>query len=358
MNSPRTGNRRLLRLGIVALLVMSVLVSFSGSGMVPTAGAAGPNQYSAPDWWPLRGTNLIGCSKNSPGEVCGGNYHPGWAIDIEGDEGQPVYASGAGLATVYTNVTGCSDYGQSVVVSHGGTTKSLYGHLSAFSTDIASNPNGVWVDENTVIGYMGHTGNVSNCSYTHLHYEETTNGAFWLSATDPGALKACKDGRLVTYPQELGQPSWLGLRAHIYPARSDGTACAGGPTTAPSTTTTTTTTTPPPVNCPSVSPTIVGTNGDDKLAGTPGSDVIFGLSGNDQIAGMGGDDVICGGEGNDDISGGAGNDRLFGGPGDDDFVGGAGDDQVTTGDGRDRIARGPGDTIMDLSGLDDAQPSQ
>jgi hypothetical protein len=217
---------------IVVIGIASVIAS-GVVGIAPSpAVAAGPGQYGPPEWWPLRGDNLVGCTRNSPdkvggAQICKGNYHPVWAIDLEGSQGQAVYASGAGLAKIHTNSTACSGLGRSVVVEHGGRTKSLYAHLSRFSPALAANPNGTWVDEDSIIGFVGHTGNVSNCSYNHLHYEETTNGRFWGRATDPGPLKACKGGRLVTYPQAWGQPSWNELRGHSYVGRHDGTSCRG-----------------------------------------------------------------------------------------------------------------------------------
>jgi hypothetical protein len=62
---------------------------------------------------------------------------------------------------------------------------------------------------------------------------------------------------------------------------------------------------------------IVGTNGNDYLAGTGHDDTILGLRGNDTINGGAGDDRIFGGSGNDVITGGAGADRINAGPGSD-----------------------------------------
>ena len=208
---------------LLVLIGLLTLTALTPSG----ANAAGVGQYSPPDWWPLRGSNLVGCTYNSPGSICGGNYHPVWAIDVQAAEGQPVYASGSGLAKVSSNTTACTGYGRSVVVEHGGATKSLYAHLSNFSAALNASPGGVWVDANTVIGYVGHTGAVSNCSYNHLHYEETTNGGFWSSATDPGPLHACIGSSDVTYPQQWGRSTWAGLPGHTYTARHDGAGCGG-----------------------------------------------------------------------------------------------------------------------------------
>lgn len=101
--------------------------------------------------------------------------------------------------------------------------------------------------------------------------------------------------------------------------------------------------------CPSgLTPTIVGTAGNDNLTGTPGDDVIFGLGGNDKIAGRGGNDIICGGDGNDELSGGNGNDELYGDDGADKLAGDRGNDDLYAGTGAgDQLAGGNGDDRLD-----------
>ncbi|MEZ5076367.1 MAG: calcium-binding protein [Solirubrobacterales bacterium] len=80
--------------------------------------------------------------------------------------------------------------------------------------------------------------------------------------------------------------------------------------------------------------TIVGTDGDDVLHGTPERDVIAGGAGDDEIYGALGSDVICGGPGSDLIHGGRGNDEVDGGPGQRDrVIGDLGDDKVLGGPG-------------------------
>ncbi len=99
--------------------------------------------------------------------------------------------------------------------------------------------------------------------------------------------------------------------------------------------------------------TIVGTEGDDVLHGTPERDVIWGGGGDDEIFGSLGNDLICGGPGSDLIHGGRGNDVVDGGPGnydrvygdlgDDKVMGGPGNhDQVSGGLGIDTLNGGPG----------------
>ena len=53
---------------------------------------------------------------------------------------------------------------------------------------------------------------------------------------------------------------------------------------------------------------IYGTEGRDRIVGSPKDDVIVALGGNDRIRGRGGQDVICGDAGDDFISGGKGED--------------------------------------------------
>lgn len=97
--------------------------------------------------------------------------------------------------------------------------------------------------------------------------------------------------------------------------------------------------------------TILGTNGDDKLVGTPGRDVIIGLGGNDKINGLGGDDLICGGRGQDEINGNNGADQIDGGNDDDIIRGNNGDDHLDGGAGFDTIF-GNGGTDSCLNGED------
>jgi hypothetical protein len=80
----------------------------------------------------------------------------------------------------------------------------------------------------------------------------------------------------------------------------------------------------PGVYCYGVTPTIVGTSGNDALHGTPGPDVIAGRGGSDRVYGNRGNDVLCGGAGKDTLKGGKGNDELDGGAGNDTLNGGGG----------------------------------
>jgi Ca2+-binding RTX toxin-like protein len=68
-----------------------------------------------------------------------------------------------------------------------------------------------------------------------------------------------------------------------------------------------------PASCNGADATIVGTVGNDIIAGTAGDDVIFAGDGNDTIDGRAGNDLVCGGDGEDVIDGGADDDRVYGG---------------------------------------------
>jgi Ca2+-binding RTX toxin-like protein len=91
------------------------------------------------------------------------------------------------------------------------------------------------------------------------------------------------------------------------------------------------------VVCQGFDATIVGTVGNDTLAGTPDRDVIFAGPGDDTVAGAAGSDVICGGDGADVVDGGQGDDRITGDGGVDNLRGGVENDIVFGGDGADNV---------------------
>lgn len=89
--------------------------------------------------------------------------------------------------------------------------------------------------------------------------------------------------------------------------------------------------------CDGVDATIIGTDGPEKLFGTPGADVVWLGAGNDTFAGKDGDDLICGGDGNDVLYTGDGNDTVFGEDGVDRVYEGAGDDHLNGGPDSDTL---------------------
>ncbi len=87
-------------------------------------------------------------------------------VDIHGDVGTPVYATGDGVIE-FTGPTG-SGYGTAVEVNHGFGYTTWYAHLSKC---IARS--GQRVKRGTLIAYSGNTG---RSTAPHLHYEVIRNG--------------------------------------------------------------------------------------------------------------------------------------------------------------------------------------
>jgi murein DD-endopeptidase MepM/ murein hydrolase activator NlpD len=180
---------------------------------------SGPGVTSAPEWFPLRGTWVIGCTW---GGGCDG-HHSTPAVDLATDRmgrgsGAPVYAAGAGLARTSGSGGGCGGADTTVEIDHGGGVSSRYLHLQSLAIST-----GTWVGPDTVIGYVGNTGSVSPCSFHHLHFEVVRNGV----PVPPGQLRACVNGRTVELPGAIGVAEWN--QAPLWSTvHSDGTACALG----------------------------------------------------------------------------------------------------------------------------------
>ena len=107
-----------------------------------------------------------------------GNFSPGVATDIHhkkghngidmmAQRGTPIYAAGPGVARPAPNAMGGPN---SVSILHGNGLKTYYAHLDKSNISAP-----VKVDANTVIGYVGNTGNASG-TYPHLHFEVSQNG--------------------------------------------------------------------------------------------------------------------------------------------------------------------------------------
>ena len=120
--------------------------------------------------WPIDGviTQGFGCTSypfepydpNCPSH----HFHSG--IDIANTYGTPVHAADGGIVHNYS--MGCyggglCGYGLYVVIVHAGGFISLYGHLSSYAI-----ADGTQVNQDTVIGYEGSTGNSTG---PHLHFE-------------------------------------------------------------------------------------------------------------------------------------------------------------------------------------------
>jgi len=100
----------------------------------------------------------------------GGNvgFHPG--IDIGATQGTPILAAAAGTVLSAGDEGG---YGNAVILDHGNSLSTLYGHM----VRVACTP-GQHVEAGDVIGYVGSTGISTG---PHLHFEVRVHGV----TTDP-----------------------------------------------------------------------------------------------------------------------------------------------------------------------------
>ncbi|MDQ2075716.1 OapA family protein [Marinimicrobium sp. ABcell2] len=87
--------------------------------------------------------------------------------DYAAPRGTPIKAAGDGRVTLAGRKGG---YGNTVIIQHGQTYKTLYAHLHNFHRSIRS---GVNVRQGQIIGYVGSTGLATG---PHLHYEFHVNG--------------------------------------------------------------------------------------------------------------------------------------------------------------------------------------
>jgi murein DD-endopeptidase MepM/ murein hydrolase activator NlpD len=202
---------RVLLLGSVALALGVSVLGGAAAPAAPPASAApsltaptAAHPYSDPTWFPLRTPAKVGCAKSGCGTKADHGY---FAIDLLGDQGDPVHAAGAGVAHVGGNSGACKSSsetsgGRWVWVDHGGGVVSRYHHLD--SIDITD---GQRVTPATRIGTMGHSGDVPPCTTNYLHFE-VRHGGVTGERVDFGTLRGCAAGRTVSLPQVLGATGW------------------------------------------------------------------------------------------------------------------------------------------------------
>jgi murein DD-endopeptidase MepM/ murein hydrolase activator NlpD len=88
--------------------------------------------------------------------------------DYAAPTGTPVHAAGDGRVSFAGPRGG---YGNAVVLAHGSSVSTLYGHMSRFAKHLRV---GTSIKQGDVIGYVGMTGLATG---PHLHYEYIVNGA-------------------------------------------------------------------------------------------------------------------------------------------------------------------------------------
>lgn len=101
--------------------------------------------------------------------ISGNGYGPGHlAIDIQANEGEPVYAAGAGVVTMAQGGWNYG-YGNVIQIDHGNGYVTVYAHLSVINVGLCTA-----VGQGAVIGAAGNTGNSFGA---HLHFEVRSGGA-------------------------------------------------------------------------------------------------------------------------------------------------------------------------------------
>ncbi|MBX9755074.1 MAG: peptidoglycan DD-metalloendopeptidase family protein [Pseudomonadaceae bacterium] len=88
-------------------------------------------------------------------------------IDYAAPRGTPIKAAGDGRVLLAGRQSG---YGNVVIIQHGNSYKTLYGHMQGFAKNVRT---GSSVKQGQVIGYIGTTGLSTG---PHLHYEFQVNG--------------------------------------------------------------------------------------------------------------------------------------------------------------------------------------
>jgi len=98
-----------------------------------------------------------------PGGVITQVNHGYNAVDIDGETGDPIYASASGSVIIAKGGGGYNGgYGNYIVIEHGAGVQTLYAHMSSLAVS------GGTVDKGEVIGYVGNTGKSTG---SHLHFE-------------------------------------------------------------------------------------------------------------------------------------------------------------------------------------------
>lgn len=101
--------------------------------------------------------------------ISGNGYGPGHlGIDIQANEGEPVFAAGSGVVTMAQGGWNYG-YGNVVQIDHGNGYVTVYAHLSVINVGLCTP-----VGQGAVIGAAGNTGNSFGA---HLHFEVRIGGS-------------------------------------------------------------------------------------------------------------------------------------------------------------------------------------
>jgi murein DD-endopeptidase MepM/ murein hydrolase activator NlpD len=153
--------------GKYSTLWASVIGGYSqGLGIIPTKATwVGIGRFCWP--LPINGTITSGFGYRSDPFTGENVFHGG--LDIAAAEGTPIVAADDGIVTVANGVDSWGGgYGFYVIIDHGGSYETLYGHCSSICVLY-----GQIVRKGEVIAYVGSTGNSTG---NHLHFEIRANG--------------------------------------------------------------------------------------------------------------------------------------------------------------------------------------
>jgi murein DD-endopeptidase MepM/ murein hydrolase activator NlpD len=130
----------------------------TGTGGGNAANACGGGPVASGFGWPANST-----------AISGNGYGPGHlGLDIQANEGEPVYAAGNGIVTMAQGGWNYG-YGNVVQIDHGNGYVTIYAHLSAINVGLCTP-----VGQGAVIGAAGNTGNSFGA---HLHFEVRIGGS-------------------------------------------------------------------------------------------------------------------------------------------------------------------------------------
>ncbi len=129
-----------------------------GTGGANAGNVCGGGPVASGFGWPAGSHNISGYG-----------YMPSHlGLDIQADEGEPVYAAGSGIVTQAAGGWNYG-YGNVVQIDHGNGYVTIYAHLSSINVGLCTA-----VGQGTVIGASGSTGNAFGA---HLHFEVRNGGA-------------------------------------------------------------------------------------------------------------------------------------------------------------------------------------
>lgn len=118
---------------------------------------------ATPSIWPLAGWLSSGYGTRKDPFDGSADFHPG--LDISANRGTPVRATADGTVK---SAGYNGNYGNAVLIEHGFSISTRFGHLSRFAVR-----EGQEIHRGDVVGYVGSTGRATGA---HLHYEILLNG--------------------------------------------------------------------------------------------------------------------------------------------------------------------------------------